>query len=182
MAVATSHPTRTSPVKRGAFVLTQLLCHDPGRPPPGVPAIDEAAASASPRDALAAHARMPACKGCHDWLDPIGLSLEPFDADGSLRSTWPDGSPIEGVDTLPDDTTLSGPGDLAAHVAQDPAFARCVLQHLGTYATGRVSDPEDCTLDEVAAAAAADGGSLASLVQALVASPWVTRQDPEDAP
>lgn len=105
----TSYATRTSPVIRGKWVLDNILGIPPPPPPPNVPALKENAAVGKQmtlRERLAEHRKNPACFGCHQLMDPIGFSLENYDAVGHWRASddtaggMPDGSKFEGVDGL----------------------------------------------------------------------------------
>src|SRR5205085_5172889 len=85
-----SEPTRTSPVKRGKWVLETLIGSPPPPPPPNVPALNETDKDKSGkvltmRERMAQHRANPVCANCHSRMDPIGLALEPFDAVGGLR-------------------------------------------------------------------------------------------------
>ena len=94
----TSNPSRTSPVKRGLYVLDNILGAAPPPPPPNVPNLEDAKTAAgrpkTTREQLAVHRKDPACAGCHARMDPIGLALEHFDAIGRWRDSE-DGQPIE---------------------------------------------------------------------------------------
>jgi hypothetical protein len=135
----TSDPTRTSPVKRGKWILETLLGAPPPPPPPGVGVLDEsaeAAAAASLRERLEQHRADPACAACHDTLDPLGFGLENFDAIGAWRER--DGAfAIDAAGELPDGRAFSGPEELAAVLRADDGFLRNVLERLTVYAVGR---------------------------------------------
>ena len=142
----TSFPTRTSPVKRGRWVLSQLLCDRPPDPPPGV----EGNLPMTPpqgttlKELLAEHRANPECAQCHDVMDPIGLALENYDGVGKWR-TEDSGVTIDPAGTLPGDIPVSGPVDMADKVAADPRYPGCVLQQLFIYALGR--GPTDADQD-----------------------------------
>jgi hypothetical protein len=133
----TSHPTRTSPVVRGKWVLNQLLCQDVPPPPANVVAtLDSAAdASLSVRQRLEAHKQNP-CASCHNIMDPIGFGLENYDAVGAYRTM--DGAyPVDSSGALPDGRAFNGARQLSNIVVADPGFARCITEKLYTYALGR---------------------------------------------
>lgn len=134
----TSQPDRTSPVKRGNWVLEHLLCDPPPAPPPGVlPLVTPAPNSGvTVRTVLEAHRANPYCASCHKVMDPIGLGLENFDAIGSYRTT-DNGQSIDASGQMPDGTTFSGAAQLAKIIADDPRFPACVAQQLLTYSIGR---------------------------------------------
>lgn len=139
----TSMPNRTSPVKRGKWVLGQLLCAEPPPPPPGIPSLDEKKLSnGSLRELMAAHRVNRRCTSCHLTMDPIGLALENYDAIGRYRERDA-GGVIDASGQLPDGTKLSNTSDLVSHLAAAPAFARCLERQLLTYALGRGLDGRD---------------------------------------
>ncbi|MFO1052047.1 MAG: DUF1592 domain-containing protein [Planctomycetota bacterium] len=146
----TSHPTRTSPVRRGKWILDELLGAPPPAPLPGkdsFPPETRIDTPAALREQLARHRADPSCAVCHDRIDPLGLALERFDPLGRDRGT------DAGIDTrgqLPDGRTIDGLADLAALIAKDPAFPRCVLRKLFVFALGREIMPADAlALDRV---------------------------------
>jgi mono/diheme cytochrome c family protein len=141
----TSNPTRTSPVKRGKFILTEILGEPPAPPPPGVGTFDESEASAktaSLRQRLARHRSDPNCIGCHTKMDALGFPLEHFDAIGAWRDR--DGpQPVDAVGTLPDGREIDGVAGLRAALVSDDAFLRCLAEKLLVYALGRAPTAED---------------------------------------
>ena len=143
----TSHPTRTSPVLRGNYVLEQLLGTAPPPPPPDVPPLEEATAhvgeSASLREQLAAHVADPNCAVCHKRLDPIGLAMENFTATGGWRDLE-QGKPIDATGTLPNGESFDGPAQLKQVLlkSQDQ-FVENLSRKLLTYAIGRGIEPFD---------------------------------------
>ncbi len=136
----TSNPTRTSPVKRGRWVLEQILGTPPPPPPPDVPELEEEGEkvhATTLRERLEQHREDPACANCHAKMDPIGFALENYNAIGSYR--WKDGEvDIDTTAELPDGTMLHGITDLK-RVIQDrkQQFARCLVEKMLTYALGR---------------------------------------------
>jgi hypothetical protein len=140
----TSHPTRTSPVGRGVWILSNLLCSAPPPPPANVPVLVETPpgtpAPMTMRETLAAHRVMPQCGACHNTIDPIGLGLENFDGIGLYRATEA-GKPIDAAGVLPDGTAFSGPADLAAILTKpERGFEACIARQLLTYTVGRGFD------------------------------------------
>ncbi len=169
--LATSNPTRTSPVKRGKWVLESLLDSPPPPPPPDVPTLADRRAAGdreTAREQLARHRSDPNCAGCHVRMDQLGLAFEGFDAVGRRRIS--DGAaPIDATGRLPDGRVFDGPWELAAVLREDPAFRRSIVKHLMVYALGRglVGDDE-ATVDHIARSI--DAPSLRDLVKAIVAS------------
>ncbi|MFN0251792.1 MAG: DUF1592 domain-containing protein [Kofleriaceae bacterium] len=133
----TSNPKRTSPVKRGKWVLDNLLCTPPRPPPPGVegfPEIDETQ-PLSVRERFEAHVSNPVCASCHRAMDPIGFALDAYDAVGKHRTM--DGAfPIDTTGELANGTTFENPIEMAEQLAANPAVYRCMVEKLYTY-TGR---------------------------------------------
>ena len=138
----TAYATRTSPVIRGKWILENLLGYEPPPPPPGVEALEETDNGAgqllSMRDRMVQHRASPACASCHAIMDPLGLSLENFDAVGRWRSLGEDNRPIDTAGTLPDGTSFDGPGGLRRALLRRPdSFVATVTEKLLTYALGR---------------------------------------------
>ena len=140
LMTVTSYPNRTSPVLRGKFVLENLLGAPPPEPPPNVPALEEIDADGKPRslrEAMVEHRENPACRVCHAPMDPIGFSLENFDAVGTWRTTFA-GEPIDASGVLPDGSAFDGPSGLRDMLLSRPAdFVGTVTEKLMTYALGR---------------------------------------------
>ena len=169
----TSDATRTSPVRRGRFVLENLLGAPPPPPPPGAGALDEspeAAAGASLRERLELHRRDPACAVCHRAMDGLGFALEPFDAVGRLRER--DGSfPVDARAELPDGRRFEGPLGLSGILREDPAFLRCLTEKLLTYALGRGLGRKDRpTVEAVLARLDPERPTMLELLRGIVGS------------
>jgi hypothetical protein len=167
----TSNPTRTSPAKRGKWILENLLADPPPPPPPGVGVLDdsrEAVAAASLRDRLARHRTDPACATCHARIDPLGLALENLDAVGSWR-TEDSGFTIDASGSLPDGRSFRGLVELRDVLAKDPRpFLRCLGEKLATYALSReLSDADRKELEGLFAAYGARAPTLRELVVAI---------------
>ena len=149
----TSNPTRTSPVKRGKWILENILGTPPPAPPPGVPELVETqkgAPNASLREQLELHRRDPACAVCHIKMDALGFGLENYDAVGRWRDR--DGRlPIDSTGKLPDGTTFRGSDELAEYlVTQDTQFGRALTRKMLTYALGRGLEYYDrCAVDKI---------------------------------
>jgi hypothetical protein len=173
---ATSHPTRTSPVVRGKWILNQLLCTDVPPPPPDVQTmLSDVAVSGTLRQRLEQHRADPNCVVCHKLMDPLGFGLENYDAIGAYRTTDA-GAAVDSAGMLPDGRAFSGPIELADIIAKDPNFARCLSEKLYSYALGRgpdrnASHMDGATLQSLAAALTSSGFSFKELVLKLVQSP-----------
>ncbi len=167
--MSTSHPTRTSPVKRGAWVLDKVLCTPPPPAPAGVPALEEGG-GASVVEQLAQHRTDPACATCHNAMDPIGIGLESFDAIGRIRDRYEDGQPVQVAGTLDGGGEFTTTSELLALLAEDRRFEACAVEQTFTYAMGRppVSSDEQVLLslrDDLF-----DHQSFAELVGGIVVS------------
>jgi len=135
----TSYPNRTSPVKRGKWILENVIGSPPPPPPPNVPALPprSGAAPRSMREQMEAHRANPTCATCHRLMDPLGFALENFDAVGAWRAR--DGRlPIDASAQLADGTAVGGVEDLRkVLLARPEAFAQTVTENLLVYAVGR---------------------------------------------
>lgn len=170
----TSNPTRTSPVKRGKWVLEQILNTPPPPPPPNVgvlPDDGKQMAAATLRQKMEQHRKDPSCASCHKKMDPLGFSLENFDATGAWRSK--DGDvPIDSSGVLPDGTKFQGAPELTAILVKKKAdFVRSMSEKLLTYALGRgVESSDKCSVDQIASVCEANGYRFSALVDAVVTS------------
>lgn len=137
LLTALSDPTRTSPVRRGKWVLGHLLCSEPPPPPPGVEGISEQEIEAkSLKEILAIHREDPACAACHDAMDPIGLGLENFDGIGAWR-THDAGGVIDPSGVLPGEQEFDDAQGMIELVTSDERLPKCMAEQLTTYALGR---------------------------------------------
>jgi hypothetical protein len=136
----TSYPTRTSPVLRGKWILENIMGTPPPAPPPNVPALkesDEGGKVTTVRERLEEHRKNPTCATCHKVMDPLGFSLDNFDAIGQWR-TKESGLPIDASGQLADGTKISGIVDLRKALLQHPErFVGTMTEKLMTYALGR---------------------------------------------
>lgn len=139
LLTVSSNPTRTSPVKRGKWILETLLGSRVPPPPPGVDALEESTGSGARlrlREQLELHRSKQECAGCHVRLDPLGFALEGFDAIGRLRTHDGDVElDVRGVTA--DGTELNGVGDLKRYLLERGAFPRALGRALFAYALGR---------------------------------------------
>jgi hypothetical protein len=140
--LVTSEPNRTSPVKRGKWLLENLLAASPPPPPPNVPALKENGEGAPPttvRARLELHRKNPVCASCHAQMDPLGFALENFDAIGRWRDADEESrTPIDASATLPDGSKFTTPAEFRTLLLKRRAeFTNAVVEKLMTYALGR---------------------------------------------
>lgn len=169
----TSFANRTSPVLRGVWVLDNIYGAPPPPPPPNVPALDEAAVAASlpMRERLAAHRTNPVCASCHTTIDPVGFSLENFDAVGRWRDHVGD-NPVDVVGGLPGMGEFAGVAGLEAGLLSRPElFADTVTEKLLTFALGRGVEYYDApAIRQIVRDAEPGGYRLSSLILGIVKS------------
>ncbi|HWE38468.1 MAG TPA: DUF1592 domain-containing protein [Isosphaeraceae bacterium] len=168
----TSNPTRTSPVKRGKWILEQLLGAPPPPPPPDVPDLKEQGPlSGTLRQRMEQHRANALCASCHAKMDPLGFGLENFDAVGAWRDK--DGeSTVDPSGTLPNGQAFAGPAELKKVLkARGAEFERCLAEKLLTYALGRGLESSDrCAVDAIVADLKKADHKVSGLVAAIVTS------------
>lgn len=167
----TSNPTRTSPVKRGKWVLENLLASPPPPPPPNVPELEKTALKGTLRQQMEQHRANPSCSNCHAKMDAIGFGLENFDAIGGYRTT--DGKDaIDASGVLPGDQKFNGPAELRKILlSQGDKFRRCLAEKVLTFALGRGLEYYDkCCLDDLVGKLKAGEDKFSALVLAVVQS------------
>lgn len=186
--LVTSNPTRTSPVKRGLFLLDNLLGTPAPPAPPNVPALEASKSgqlkNASLRQILEFHRRDAACAGCHQRMDPLGLAMENFNALGQWRdlekgrkgfrgrSEEPD-QPIDPSGKLMTGETFSGVDELAGILAdkRKEDFYRCLTEKLFTFALGRgITYRDSSAIDLVVEQVKKDNGSMRTLYKSILTS------------
>ncbi|MBL6764275.1 MAG: DUF1592 domain-containing protein [Verrucomicrobiae bacterium] len=169
----TSYATRTSPVLRGNWILENILGTPAPPPPPNVPGLDDNTVSASLpiRQRLAEHRANPACAACHDLMDPVGFSLERFDAVGRWRETE-EGELIDAAGGLPDGSKFVGVQGLESALLKHPdLFAGVLTEKLLVYALGRGTGHHDAAaIRQIVRQAAASEYRLPAIVLGIVKS------------
>jgi len=174
--LATSHPTATSPVLRGKWILENVL----GAPPPPPPAdLDTALKPEAPgaeprtrREQIEAHRENPVCARCHQVIDPIGFALESFDATGAWRATNDVGTPLDTTAVLFDGTPVDGVGELRRALVRRPEiFVQTLTEKLLIYALGRGLTYEDMPIvRRIVAQARSSDYRFSALLEGIVES------------
>jgi hypothetical protein len=170
---------RSSPVKRGVWVLENILGTPPPEPPPNVPALEESNKDAGKiltlREQMTVHRKNQPCAGCHKIMDPIGFSLDNFDADGKWRTKQggDGGVVIDAAVTLFDGQQANGPAGLRnALLRYSPQFVRMMTEKMMTYALGRgVEDVDMPALRAIVRDAAKDDNRFSAILLGVVKSP-----------
>jgi hypothetical protein len=170
----TSVANRTSPVQRGKWVMINLLGSPPPAPPPNVPPLkenEENQKQQSVREKMEQHRKNEPCRSCHQLMDPIGLSLENYDAIGQWRMKDA-GAPVDANGKMYDGTPLDGPVSLRkAILNHSDAFIGTFTERILSYALGRVVDYRDMPmLRGIEAEAGKNGNKFSAFVFAIVRS------------
>jgi mono/diheme cytochrome c family protein len=179
LAITFTQNFRTSPVKRGVWVLENILGTPPPEPPPNVPPLedsnDKSGKVLTLREQMTTHRRAPTCAGCHMIMDPIGFALDNFDADGKWRTKQggEGGTPIDASVQLYDGQQVDGPVGLRnALLRYSPQFVRMFTEKVLTYATGRGMEYSDMpTIRAIVNDVAKDNNRFSAIVMAVVKSP-----------
>jgi hypothetical protein len=175
--VSTSVADRTSPVLRGKWVMDVLLGTPPPPPPPNVPALDDSVKAneggmmLTTRQRMEEHRKNPTCNACHRFIDPLGLSLENFDATGAWRIKDNE-APVDVVGDLYDGTKINGPAGLReALIRHQDMVLRSFAENLMTYAIGRRVEYADMpAVRTIVRDAAKNGNKMSAFVLGVVNS------------
>jgi mono/diheme cytochrome c family protein len=182
----TSAPLRTSPVKRGDWLLRRIL-NTPTPPPPAdagsLPADDKLFGGLSLKAKLEQHKRNANCANCHTRIDPLGFSLERFDSIGRWRETYADGKPIEDAAALPDKTEIAGVDGLLRYLRGKETQVRKTLSYkLVGYALGRTVGASDQALIERMAAKGGDATFTQLAMEIAMSRQFRYRQAQDESP
>ena len=146
--------TGTSPIKRGAAVLSKLLCVHL-EPPPDVditlPAGEPGAPPQTKKEQFAAHTADPSCRSCHVQIDPLGFAFEIYDATGAFATTYANGQTVDATGVMPDGRTFTNANDMLDQIATDQNIAQCYAQRWLEWSLGRSTTREEtCAIAAVA--------------------------------
>ena len=174
----TSNPDRTSPVRRGVWIMERILGTSAPPPPPDVPELETKQKSKTPvsfRERMELHRAKTECAACHAKMDPLGFAFEKFDAIGQYRefeSKGAKGKPIDVSGVLPDGQKFNGANELRKILFdKKDQFARCLTDKMLTYALGRgIEDHDEPTIDAIVAALAKDDYRINTLIIEIVKS------------
>ena len=181
----TSNPTRTSPVKRGKWVLDQILGTPPPPPPPDVPSLPETKQlTGTLRQVMEQHRANATCASCHNRMDPIGFAFENYDAVGAWRDKDGD-TTVDPSGVLPGGRAFRGPAELKAILRdKKEQFSRSLVEKILTYAIGRGLEYYDrCAVDEILEALRRDDDRFVALMVGVVESgPFQKQTTRKDEP
>lgn len=180
----TSNPTRTSPVKRGKWILDNLLAQSPPPAPAGVPELEKVKLTGTLRQRMEQHRVDPACANCHKLMDPLGFALENFDAIGRYR-TQDEGRPIDASGTLPNGENVKNADELRKVLSSKHRddFVRCVTEKMLTYALGRGLEYYDkCAVDKIVDKLQQDNYRFSTLLTEIVRSDPFQKKGSREAP
>jgi hypothetical protein len=168
----TSHAEQTSPVKRGKWVLYNLLCTDIQLPPNFTPPpLMPRPPGGTLRTQLEEHAKIEPCKSCHTVMDPIGFALENYDAVGRYRTVDENKIAIDSSGTWTDGTQFTGAVELEKIIGQDPRFAPCIVKNLFSYALGRsFAEQDEPAIAAIVDHAQKNGFTMKQIIHDIVAS------------
>jgi hypothetical protein len=169
-----SHPYRSSPVLRGAWILDSILGTPPPPAPPNVPPLEEAkegAPASSVRERMEAHRSNPVCAACHESIDPIGFALENYDPIGRWRD-YDAGKPVDQSGRMADGTEFRGPAELKAMLLKrKDLFVRNLASKMLGYALGRgLTLSDSCTVDDIVSQVREKNYRAQALIEAIVLS------------
>ena len=174
--VQTSQANRTSPVLRGKWVMEVLIGMPPPPPPPNVPALDDTQDAKdghqlTTRERMEIHRANPTCNACHQYMDPIGLSLDNFDVTGKWRYRE-NGIQLDTKGKMYDGTPLASPADLRKALLSRPVpMMRSFTENLMAYAVGRrMEDFDQPTIRAITREAEAHGYRVSSFITGVVNS------------
>ncbi len=173
----TSNPDRTSPVKRGLYILDNILGSPPAPPPPNIPPLEDSAKkkggrTPTVREAMVLHRKEAICNSCHARMDPLGLALENFNALGRWRDKER-ANPVDASGTLISGESFHGIREIKKILVEQHRrdFYRCLTEKLLTYALGRGLEPYDVqAVDTIVDRLDNNGGRAKGLIAGVIQS------------
>lgn len=181
----TSAPLRTSPVKRGDWLLRRILGTPTPPPPPdagSIPADEKQFGEMSLREKLKSHQRNPSCASCHTRIDPLGFPLERYDAVGRRRDHYADGKPVDDAAALANQTKIAGVDGLLAYLkTQEKQVLRTFATKLMGYSLGRTVIGSDLPLIGRMTAAGNDATFSQWVTQIVTSRQFRYRRDREES-
>lgn len=168
----TSNPSRTSPVKRGKWILDNLLNMPPPPAPPDIPELEKAKLVGTLRQRMEQHRTNPACAACHNMMDPLGFALENYDAVGRYRKR-DGGTDIDAAGRMPDGTEFVGADGLRRVLATQrrDQFVKALIEKMMTYAIGRgVEYYDKCAVDKILSDSRANDFRFAYILAGIIES------------
>jgi hypothetical protein len=186
LLTATSAPLRTSPVKRGDWILRRIL-GTPTPPPPAdagsLPADDKLFGGLTLKAKLEQHKRNASCANCHARIDPLGFSLEHYDSTGRWRDRYADGNPVEDAGTLVDKTEIKGMDGLLKYLrSKEPQVRKNLSYKLVGYALGRTVLASDQLLIERMSQSGGDATFAQLAAEIAVSKQFRNRREGEENP
>lgn len=183
---STSFPNRTSPVRRGVWVLEQVLGERVPPPPPDVPELDDQEQKSfeglTLRQRTELHQSEATCANCHKVLDPIGFGLENFDAIGRWRDQDHAGLAIDSAGTLPNGESFSNPADLKRLLTnRKEDLARNITERFMAYALGRTLEGYDeVVIDQLMDKISQDDYRMRTIITEVITSYLFTHRRVQD--
>lgn len=169
MMTLTTKGARTSPILRGVWGLTNVMCEPLPAPPPNIPKLEEPIPGTSVRDQLMAHRSSTQCASCHNKIDPVGLSFEHFDQLGRYRDVYPDGAAVDSFGELPDGSKFDGANQFVSAITQTRKFNICLSKKVLSLAVARdVSAIDTCSIEKIGLDNLNNSKSFADLITALI--------------
>lgn len=161
----TSGASESSPVRRGVWILSHLLCDTPKDPPPGVDNLAQASKGTTVKERLEQHRNDPSCYTCHKSIDPLGFGLESFNALGKFRENYSDGLPVDSTATLPNGKNIKDSLELNQALSEDPRFSQCVAKKFISFALGKgLLHSDRCLVNSIVEGSKTAGFKVSELI------------------
>ena len=172
----TSRPDETSVVRRGRWLMDNLLCPPP-TPLPDATIDTSVVQGLDPADAVAYRKANPQCASCHAKMDPIGISLEHFDGIGQYRTSYPNAKMVNSNGQLPDGTQVDSATALGEVLGASDQFKACVVKKMVMFSLNRaISSDDRCTVNTIALAHVTPSTPVSAVISAIVQNDVFTKQ------